>query len=165
MNKNYTLRLSLIFTMLIALACSTSKEKSEGDVALENIELTSLSGEKISLSDYEGKTVFINFWATWCRPCIKEMPSIASLQNQLAGKNIEFLFASDEEVEKILKFKESRAMDLNFVRVENPEALGIEALPTTFIFNAEGERVFSEVGFRKWDDPATMEMVTKLINE
>lgn len=165
MNKNYALRLLVIFTMLITLACSTSKEKPESAITLENIELTSLSGEKISLSDYEGKTVFINFWATWCRPCIKEMPSIASLQNHLASKNIEFFFASDEEVEKILKFKESRSMNLNFVRVENPEALGIEALPTTFIFDGNGELVFSEVGFRKWDDPATMEMVTNLINE
>ena len=56
-------------------------------------------------------------------------------------------------------------MNLNFVRIENPEALGIEALPTTFIFNRKGELVFSEVGFRKWDDPATMEMVSKIINE
>jgi thiol-disulfide isomerase/thioredoxin len=151
--------------MLIALACSPPKEKPESAIALENIELSGLSGEKINLTDYEGKAIFINFWATWCRPCIQEMPSIASLQNNLAGKNIEFLFASDEEVEKILKFKESRSMNLNFVRVENPEALGIEALPTTFIFNEKGELVFSEVGFRKWDDPATMEMVTKLINE
>jgi hypothetical protein len=93
------------------------------------------------------------------------MPSIASLQNHLNGENIEFFFASDEEVEKILKFKESRSMNLNFVRVENPEALGIEALPTTFIFNGKGELVFSEIGYRKWDEPATIEMITKLIKE
>ncbi len=165
MNKNYAFRLALLFVLLITLACSSSKEKPESAITLTNIELTSLSGEKINLSDYEGKTVFVNFWATWCRPCIKEMPSIASLQRNLAGKNIEFFFASDEEVEKILKFKESRAMNLNFVRVENPEALGIEALPTTFIFDGNGGLVFSEVGFRKWDDPATIDMVTKLINE
>ncbi len=165
MSRSYILRWPVMFTMLISLACSPSKENPEGTIALENIELSGLSGEKISLTDYEGKAIFINFWATWCRPCIKEMPSIESLQNNLAGENIEFLFASDEEVEKILKFKESRSMNLNYVRVENPEALGIEALPTTFIFNGKGELVFSEVGFRKWDDPATMEMVIKLINE
>jgi hypothetical protein len=93
------------------------------------------------------------------------MPSIAALQTQLTGKNIEFFFASDEEVDKIQKFMESRKMTLNFVRVENPESLGIQALPTTFIFDGEGNLIFSEIGFRKWDDPATIEMVTKLINE
>lgn len=164
-SRSYILRLPVMFAMLFTLSCSPSREKPEGAITLENIELSGLSGEKINLNDYEGKTVFINFWATWCRPCIQEMPSIASLQNLLADENIEFLFASDEEVEKIMKFKESRSMNLNFVRVENPEALGIEALPTTLIFNGKGELVFSEVGFRKWDDTATIEMVTKFINE
>jgi thiol-disulfide isomerase/thioredoxin len=163
MNKNNVLQLPIMFTLLITFACSSSKEKLEGTIALENIELSTLSGEKINLADYRGRTVFINFWATWCRPCIQEMPSIASLQKSLAGENIEFLFASDEEVEKILKFKASRSMDLNFVRVENPEALGIQALPTTFIFNQNGKHVFSEVGFRKWDDPTSLELVTRLI--
>jgi thioredoxin-related protein len=93
------------------------------------------------------------------------MPSIAALQTQLAGKNIEFFFASDEEVDKIQKFMESREMTLNFVRLENQEALGIQALPTTFIFNGEGNLIYSEVGYRKWDEPATIEMVSKLIND
>lgn len=163
MNRIYNVRSQVIFILLIVLSCTSSKEQPEGAVALENIELTNLNGEKISLADRQGKTIFINFWATWCRPCIQEMPSIAALQKQLEGKNIEFFFASDEEVEKIQKFMESRKMSLNFVRIENPEALGIEALPTTFIFDGEGNLVFSEVGYKKWDEPATVEMVSKLI--
>ncbi len=163
MNRIYNVRSQVIFILLIVLSCTSSKEQPEGTVALENIELTNLNGEKISLADRQGKTIFINFWATWCRPCIQEMPSIAALQKQLEGKNIEFFFASDEEVEKIQKFMESRKMSLNFVRIENPEALGIEALPTTFIFDGEGNLVFSEVGYKKWDEPATVEMVSKLI--
>jgi thiol-disulfide isomerase/thioredoxin len=165
MNRIFIVRSQLIFTLLIVMSCTPAKERKEGTVALENIELTTLNGEKINLADQQGKTVFINFWATWCRPCIQEMPSIAALQIQLAGKNIEFFFASDEEVDKIEKFMESRKMTLNFVRIENPESLGIQALPTTFIFDGEGNMIFSEVGLRKWDDPATIEMVTKLINE
>jgi thiol-disulfide isomerase/thioredoxin len=156
---------ALFIILLMAVAgCSSPRQEEQSAVAAADITLTDLEGNAISLTDLEGKTVFVNFWATWCRPCIQEMPSIASLQNMLADKNIEFFFASDEEVEKILKFRESRSMNLNFVRVENPEALGIEALPTTFIFDTTGKLVFSEVGFRKWDDPATIEMVTKLIN-
>jgi thiol-disulfide isomerase/thioredoxin len=159
------MRIGFILIVFAMVGCSSKKTEEESAVVISKIKLTDLNGKEIDLTGLKGKVIFINFWATWCRPCIKEMPSIASLQNNLAGKNIEFLFASDEEVEKILKFKESRSMNLNFVRVENPETLGIEALPTTFIFNGKGELVFSEVGFRKWDDAATMEMVTNLINE
>lgn len=165
MNRIYIVRSQVILVLLIVLGCTPAKERAEGTVGLENIELTDLNGEKVNLSDQQGKTVFINFWATWCRPCIKEMPSIAALQTQLAGENIEFFFASDEEVERIQKFKESRSMTLNFVQLGNQEALGIQALPTTFIFNGEGNLIFSEVGFRKWDEPATIEMVLKLIND
>jgi len=157
---------SLFFIFLIALAaCSSQKTGEQSSMVASQIKLTDLDGKEVDLTEFEGKTVFVNFWATWCRPCIQEMPSIAALETQLAGKNIVFFFASDEEVDKIQKFMESRKMSLNFVRVENPESLGIQALPTTFIFDGEGNMVFSEVGFRKWDDPATVEMITKLISD
>ncbi len=165
MNRIDNVGSAIIFTLLLVWSCTPAKERREETIALENIELSNLNGEKINLSDQQGKTVFINFWATWCRPCIQEMPSIAALQTQLAGENIEFFFASDEEVERIQKFKESRSMTLNFVRLGNQEALGIQALPTTFIFNGEGNLIYSEVGFRKWDEPATIEMVSKLIKD
>ncbi len=156
---------SLFFIFLIALVgCSSQNKGEQSGIVASQIKLTDLDGKEVDLTKFEGKTIFVNFWATWCKPCIQEMPSIAALQTHLAGKNIEFFFASDEEVDKIQKFRESRKMALNFVRVENPEALGIQALPTTFIFDAEGNMIFSEVGFRKWDDPTTIEMVTKLIN-
>jgi thiol-disulfide isomerase/thioredoxin len=160
------MRRSLFILFLIALAgCSSQKTEDQSAMVASQIKLTNLDGKEVDLTDFEGKTIFVNFWATWCRPCIQEMPSIAALQTQLAGKNIEFFFASDEEVDKIQKFMESRKMSLNFVRVENPESLGIQALPTTFIFDGEGNMVFSEVGFRKWDEPATVAMITKLISD
>jgi thiol-disulfide isomerase/thioredoxin len=160
------MRRSLFILFLIALAgCSSQKTEDQFAMVASQIKLTNLDGKEVDLTDFEGKTIFVNFWATWCRPCIQEIPSIVALQTQLAGKNIEFFFASDEEVDKIQKFMESRKMKLNFVRVENPESLGIQALPTTLIFDGEGNMVFSEVGFRKWDEPATVEMITKLISD
>lgn len=157
---------SLFFIFCIAMVgCSSQKTGEQPAILASQIKLTDLEGKDVELAKFEGKTIFVNFWATWCRPCIQEMPSIAALQKQLTDKNIEFFFASDEEVDRIQKFIESRKMTLNFVRVENPESLGIQALPTTFIFDGEGNLVFSEIGFRKWDEPATVDMVTKLINE
>jgi thiol-disulfide isomerase/thioredoxin len=159
------IRSIFILFMIVLSGCSSPRTSEESAIVPSQIKLTDLSGNEVDLTDYKGKTIFVNFWATWCRPCIQEMPSIAALQTQLKGKNIEFFFASDEEANKIQKFMESRKMNLNFVRIENPEALGVEALPTTFIFNGNGELVFSEVGYRKWDEPATVDMVSKLVSE
>lgn len=158
-------RLLFIVSLMIMASCSSPKTEEQSAMNASQVKLTDLEGKEVDLADYEGKTIFVNFWATWCRPCIQEMPSIAALQKQLEGKNIEFFFASDEEVEKIQKFMESRKMSLNFVRIENPESLGIEALPTTFIFDRNGNLVFSETGYKKWDEPATINMVTNLIDE
>lgn len=157
------MRFFFIFSLILLAGCSSPRTEEQSAINASQIKLTDLEGNEVDLADFEGKTIFVNFWATWCRPCIKEMPSIAALQTQMAGKNIEFFFASDEEVEKIQKFMDSRKMNSRFVRVENSEAIGIEALPTTFIFDSDGNLVFSEVGYRKWDEPATIEMVTKLV--
>ncbi len=141
-----------------------SDAKQVSEITLSQIKLTDLSGHPIDLDQYRGKTIFINFWATWCRPCIEEMPSIERAQSMLKGRNIEFLFASNEEIDRIQNFGLKRNLKLNFMRLENQEELNIQALPTTFIFNPEGKFVFNEMGFRQWDDPENIEMITKIIN-
>ncbi|MBK7651800.1 MAG: redoxin domain-containing protein [Flammeovirgaceae bacterium] len=66
----------ILFLLCIAFAACTSDKKSDSErISLEDISLTDLSGKAIDLSQYKGKTVFINFWATWCRPCLQEMPA------------------------------------------------------------------------------------------
>jgi len=158
-------RARFVFILILLAACSSPKKDDDSAIEAADLKLMDMNGHPVDLTKLEGKTIFVNFWATWCKPCIQEMPSIVALQTELTGRNIEFFFASDEEVDKIEKFAVSRKMDLNFVRVENPESLGLQALPTTFIFDWEGNLVFSEVGLRRWDEPASIEMVTKLINE
>ncbi len=104
------------------------------DADIDKIELTELNGDKITMDDYRGKTVFVNFWATWCGPCIKEMPSIDEAHTALNDQDVVFLVASNEEVEVIEAFRKNRSFKLHYVRVLNPEQLKIPALPTTYIF-------------------------------
>jgi len=158
-------RAYFVLILMLLVACASPKKEDDSAIQAEDIKLTDLSGQPVDLTKLKGKTILVNFWATWCKPCIQEMPGIVALREQLVGKNIEFYFASDEEADKIKKFMKSRRMSSGFVQVKNLESLGIQALPTTFIFDGEGNLVFSEAGLRKWDDPATIEMVTKLINE
>jgi thiol-disulfide isomerase/thioredoxin len=158
--------IGIIATVLLfgIMACDEqNKEKprttKETKIGLNQIELSDLSGKPVNLEQFNGKTIFINFWATWCKPCIREMPSIQKAMEILKGKNIEFFFASDESIEQIENFKSSNDYDFNYVRLENPVALNIMALPTTYIFNPEGKLVFSEIGVRQWDDKSNIELI------
>lgn len=158
--------IGIIATVLLfgIMACDEqNKEKpgttKETKIGLNQIELSDLSGKPVNMEQFKGKTIFINFWATWCKPCIREMPSIQKAMEILKWENIEFLFASDESIEQIENFKSSNEYDFNYVRLENPVALNIMALPASYIFNPEGRLVFSEIGVRQWDDKSNIELI------
>ncbi|MBL7872413.1 MAG: TlpA family protein disulfide reductase [Cyclobacteriaceae bacterium] len=155
-------RIYILFLIGLFAQCSSSDKKS--DSSMNNIVLTDLSGNSVSLDLYKGKTVFINFWATWCKPCIMEMPTIATMMEKFKNDNIVFLFASNEDLNQIEKFEKKHSFGFHYVRVDNFEALNIQALPTTYIFNSQGELEFSEVGFRSWDSAQNIELISKIVN-
>lgn len=165
------LKLSTAFFIAVYLiACSSKTEnhsetkdeaKNDNTITLESIELVELSGQEVNVKDFKDKIVFVNFWATWCKPCVQEMPSIENAQAKLKDKPVVFLLASNESVEQIQKFKSKRNINLSFVRVQNLEALNIQALPATFIFDSSGSLVFAEAGYRMWDAPENLNLITK----
>jgi len=132
---------------------------------IEKVRLTNLNGEVVDLNDYKTKTVFINFWASWCKPCIEEMPSIKNAMNSFKSKSIEFSFASDETPDEIQRFEAAHDYNLNYLIAGNMEELNIMGLPTTFIFNKNGKLAFSEMGYRKWDDPANIDLIMKIADQ
>lgn len=146
----------LVITCVMLFTGCAKKEPSD----LEKIVLKTLDGSPIDMEDYKGKTVFVNFWATWCKPCILEMPTIVKAQEQLKDYNVVFLFPSNESVDLIIDFKEKRSFDFTYVQVQNMEALNIQALPTTMIFNPEGKMIFSEMGYRDWSTPENLAVIT-----
>ena len=156
--------------MIGIIGCNNrEKENPDSSVRLpreiDKIRLTALDGDTISLNQYQGKTIFINFWATWCKPCLKEMPSIEEAQNILQDEKIIFLMASGESAEQIKDFNTDHDYKFNYVRIENSEEMNVQALPTTFIFNPEGNLVFSETGFRKWDEKNNIDLILKIAKE
>jgi thiol-disulfide isomerase/thioredoxin len=160
----------IIFISLITPACREQKLKDEktepaSRTGIEKVRLTSLNGQVVDLNNYKTKTVFINFWATWCKPCIEEMPTIKNAMNSFKGKNIEFLFASDETRDEIQRFEAAHDYNLNYLIAGNMEELNIMGLPTTFIFNKNGKLVFSEMGYRKWDNPANIDLIKKITDQ
>lgn len=160
-------KIAVVFLLLL-VSCkekesSTNKTKPAVKAKVESefdkIKLTELDGKPIDLYQYAGKTIFINFWATWCGPCIQEMPSIQKAKSSLKDQDVVFLFASNEEVEAIEAFSKKQSYDFHYVRVENLEQLNIMALPTTYIFNPNKQLVFSEMGYRKWDSKSNIDLI------
>lgn len=135
-------------------------ESNKDESPLSRIELIDLDGKDIDLNSYQGKPIFLNFWATWCRPCIAEMPSIVRAQEELGPDDYVFLLASDESAKKITRFKELQDFPLDFVRLESGFMnLGITSIPTTLIIDRNGEVVMDHVGALTWDSP---DMIAKL---
>lgn len=161
------LLLCIIFPILIFACKSKSAEQvsagASSSITPDKIKLLSLNGQPIDFSQYKDKTIFINFWATWCKPCVKEMPSIQNAIKVLEKENIVFLFASDEPADLIEKFNQRYNFPFQYVRVENYQDYGIMGLPTTFIFSPDGDLKFSEMGFRKWDDKTNIDLIQNII--
>lgn len=143
-----------------------TKEKATAAVqvkqTISQLNLADLNNQRVDLKQYKDKTIFINFWATWCKPCIQEMPAIKKAQELLSKETVVFLFASNDSPELITEFEKEYNYDFNYLRIGNMEELKIDALPTTFIFNPAGELVFSEMGYKQWDDPKNIEMILKI---
>lgn len=131
-----------------------------------NWELKGLNGEKINLADYKDKVVVINIWATWCPPCIAEMPSFQKLYDEFEGnKEVVFLFVASDDVLKVKKFLAKKGYNLPvYFSVGNaPGELSSGSLPTTYILNKQGDIVVNKIGAADWSSPHIKEFINSLI--
>ena len=74
------------------------------------------NGEVRSLNDFEGQTIFLNYWATWCGPCIKEMPDLMNAEKKLKDSDVSLFLVSDEDMSVISKFVDNNSYTLNFIK-------------------------------------------------
>ena len=153
---------SLCYVLL--LGCNTGITNNKNVSDLESLQLKTsfvdLYENNLDLSVYKGKRIVINYWATWCGPCIKEMPTIKRAEEILEDYGYIFLLVSDETISKISKFKNDRNFDFNFLKsIKSFETLGIYSMPTSYIFDENGKIIETIVGAIEWDSE---EMINKL---
>jgi thiol-disulfide isomerase/thioredoxin len=119
-----------------------------------------------SLDNYKGNVVFINFWATWCPPCIAEMPSIQKLYDTLSDDTrITFLLVSlDEDFETAIRFKERRGFTMPVYHIRNRDRSVFESqiIPTTYVVDPEGRIVLERRGMAAYDTPEFREFLLGL---
>ena len=148
--------LIFISCFILFLGCNLSVSRNEKFSDIGSLQLKTsfvdLKNKKVDLTSYEGKKIVINHWATWCGPCIKEMPGIERAQKILKNYDYIFLLVSDEKVSKISEFKNDNKYEFNFLKsVRSNETLGIYSLPTSYIFDENGIKIETIVGTIIWD--------------
>ena len=131
--------------------------------------LANAEGKKISLRDFRGKTLFLNFWATWCEPCREEMPAMEKLYQEFKDRNFTVLAVNvkDRRQEALAFVKEFKltypiAFDPN---AEVASLYGAWGLPTTYIIGPKGEGLARGWGPAEWYGPASRNLFKELLEE
>jgi cytochrome c biogenesis protein CcmG/thiol:disulfide interchange protein DsbE len=133
-----------------------------------NFTLPGLDGKMVSLTNYQGHVVLVNIWATWCPPCVDEMPSMERLYQELKDENFEIVAISIDQMgaEAVAPFMKKN--NLSFTALLDPEGTikstyQITGVPESFIVNKKGILVEKIIGPRNWADPAAVRYLRDLI--
>jgi thiol-disulfide isomerase/thioredoxin len=157
----------------IALALSASV--AAGDDGLQRwtggptppMRLKTLTGKELNLASFRGRTVIVNFWATWCEPCLAEMPSLQRLRDKLAQQGVEVVAVNlKENAARISPFVEK--LDLTFPVVRDPDGAltrqwRVNVFPTSFIVGPDQRIAFVVRGGVEWDS-ARIESEVRRVN-
>lgn len=131
-----------------------ARQPSLPAVAAPDFILPNLAGETIRLQDLRGKVVLLNVWATWCPPCVEEMPTLETLSARMKGRDFVLLAVSQDERPKVVKpWIEERGFTFPVLldpRGQVGHEYGVTGYPETFVIDRRGRIVHHHVGFRDW---------------
>ena len=194
MRKKSTLKIALICLFLIGCgflvvivfdANPLAKAKPENrsldqlfvDIGVEpnpdrtsriEIRLQDLAGADVDVSDFRGKVVFLNFWATWCPTCVTEMPSMEKLHRKLMDKDFVVVSISiQDSAAAVKRFFEQNKLSFTALLDSTGKTIpgfGIREIPTTLILDKAGRIIGRVVGSRKWDSRESIAMFDQLID-
>ena len=133
------------------------------------LQFSDLDNNIFSIQGFKGKNLFINYWATWCNPCLAEMPYMAELYEKYKNEDdIVFLYLSREELNTIKNYipKDESLQNLPIYKIiTDDEFFATSGIPTTFIINSNGEVVVKDLGSALWNDQSVFKFIDQLIEE
>ena len=129
--------------------------------------VTLFTNQQISLADYRGKVVLIDFWASWCAPCVASLPAYNRMRQEIGTEGFEIIAINvDENTEDGLKFLESHPVGYPMLADPDGEIgipYGVRTLPRSFLLNRDGQIISSYKSFKRGDEKALKQEITLLI--
>ncbi len=149
---------------LVAMSPSVERVENQEPALASNWMLQNESGESISFSDFEGKVVIVNYWATWCPPCIAEKPSFQELYNDYKEKVV-FIFATTDKVDRVKAFKEKHGYTLPvYYPLNNPPAsMDSNVLPSSYVIDKKGNIVVKKFRAADWNSASFRKTLDDLL--
>ena len=122
------------------------------------------NGTPYHMSDLRGAVIFLNFWATWCPPCVAELPEIQKAYEK-HGNEVVFLLVANQEPSVVEAFMEKHGYDIPvfYPGTPTPQVFESTSIPTTFIISREGKIVTKKRGAANWDSRATTRIFNELV--
>ncbi len=170
--------LTLLFTISLPLNADWQQPELSHNLTVvkkavpaSDFELQDMDEEKVKLSDYRGKVVLLNFWATWCPPCIREMPSMERLHQQVDADDFKVIAVNQmEDVDQVFAFTGQLEVDPTFAILfdstsEVSRDYAVRGLPTTYLIDKQGNIRYRAVGGREFDHTEVIKTIKQLIAE
>lgn len=131
--------------------------------------LDDLDGVSYALQNDRGSVVFVHFWASWCGPCVVEMPAIQRMWDELGKEGLKLvLINTAEDEETVFSFLAAHAPDIRPLMDRNgqiTEAWSPRGLPATYLVDRHGQVRYQALGGRPWDEPVYLDFLRQLIND
>ncbi len=144
-------------------------QKFEEPLVAPDFTLKDLKGNQVALKNFKGRVVFLNFWATWCPPCRREMPAMERLYKKLKDRGLVILAVDMQESEKLVKaFMSEFSLSFPALLDRNGDIsflYGMRGLPTTYIIDREGKIVGKAVGPRDWSSQESIKLFITLLKK
>ena len=139
--------------VVLATGIMQPEADDEKATASYDLRLSNIAGKPVSFSTFRGQTIFLNFWATWCPPCIAEMPDIEDLYQKM-GKDVTFVMISlDEDRDKARRSVDRKGFELPVYFLESPlpSPYNPSSIPPTYVISPDGQVVLTRHGMAKYD--------------
>lgn len=158
----------LASSLFIVLAFSLNGLANAADSQAPDLNLPTKAGE-MSLKDYKGRVVYLDFWASWCKPCIKSFPWMQTLQETYRDQGLEVIAVNlDKNRDLAEAFLEK--VEVGFTVAFDPigdsaKAYRLKGMPTSYLIDRKGNLVATHIGFRAKDKPKLEQAVQQLLSE
>ena len=141
-------------------------DTAESPLAAKDFTVSTLKNKSLSLKKLRGKVVVLNFWATWCPPCVAELPSLERLERKMHGRAFALIaLNAGEEPEKVKRFVRQHGLRLTIALDADGKITseyGADRLPVTYVLDKQGRLIHRAIGERNWNSPSAVKFFQEL---